>query len=475
MGRVRRNWNSPASFRPHAAVLLAVVSLCLGWADAFGQTTTNYLIWRAAESRVDADIRGWPLDTLLKQVAAKTGWRVFVEPETTHTVSTKFKDLTPGEALRRLLDRLNFAVLPQSNAPAQLLVFRTSMQDATQAIRAAADDADPDTRARPIPNELIVRVKPGTDIEALARTLGAKIIGKLDGMNAYRLQFKDEAATELARRTLGVNSEVTAVDNNYAYDRPPGTRDVLSTSIAPVQLKARPGAEGRVVIGLIDTAVQKLDGSLNDFLLPAVSVAGGAQVSAEAPTHGTAMAETLLRGVQAATTGGSAAKILPVDVYGANGSTTTFDVALGVYKAVNDGGAAILNLSLGSDGDSPFLHQLLQSASKQGVMVFAAAGNTPTTEPTYPAAYPEVIAVTAGERNGQISSYANRGDFVDLVAPGAGIVYFNGQPYYVNGTSAATAFASGLAAGLKDGTRRSPAEVEAALKAMLGAKPFRTP
>ncbi len=456
-------------------LLLAALGLGLVRPGALAATATNVLVWRSAENRVDADIRDWSLDTLLQQVAAKTGWRVFVEPDTTHTVSTKFKDLSPGEALRRLLDRLNFALLPQTNAPAHLLVFRTSLQEATQAVRASSDDTNRIAHAKPIPNELILRVKPGTDIEALARALGAKVIGKIDKLNAYRLQFKDEAETELARRMLGSYSDVTSVDNNYAYERPPNTRDVLSTSLSPLQLKARASTGDGTVIGLIDTAVQKLDGSLNDFMLPALSVAGEARISADAPTHGTAMAETLLRGIQAATTGGSAAKVLPVDVYGASGSTTTFDVALGVYRAVNDGGATILNLSLGSDGESPFLHSLLQSASQQGVLVFAAAGNTPTTDPTYPAAYPEVIAVTAGDRNGQISSYANRGDFVDLIAPGAGIVYFNGQPYYVNGTSAATAFASGLAAGLKDSAGKSPAEVEAALKEMLGAKTGPTP
>jgi hypothetical protein len=240
--------------------------------------------------------------------------------------------------------------------------------------------------------------------------------------------------------------------------------------VPPLQLKVRaPSGEGRAIVGLIDTAVQKLDGGLNDFLLPAIRVAGDPQLPADAPSHGTAMAETLLRGLQTAAGGSSAAQVLPVDVYGPNAMTTTFDVATGVYKAVN-GGATILNLSLGSDGDSPFLHDLLRSASAQGALIFAAAGNVPTTAPTYPAAYSEVIAVTAGDRQGQIASYANRGAFVDLVAPGASIIYFNGQPYYVSGTSAATAFVSGLAAGLADGTHKTPAQVEAALKGMLGAK-----
>lgn len=428
---------------------------------------TNLLAWRTADDRVDADIHDWPVETLLKEIGTRTGWQILVEPDLPIRVSTRFRNLPPGDALKRLLEGLNFALLPQASGPASLFVFRTSMQDATRPLAATAASPATAQRGKAIPNELIVKLRPGADIEALARALGAKVVGRLDKLNLYRLRFDTAEAADAARQALLQNPDVSAVENNYEIERPPGTRDVASTSMPQLQLKARTSTcDGNVIVGLLDTPVQKLDGNLNDFLLPAVSVAGDAAASATSPTHGTAMAETLLRGVQATSGGSSAVKILPVDVYGANASSTTFDVGYGVYKAVN-AGATILNLSLGSDADSPFLHDLLQQASQQGVMIFAAAGNTPVTTPTYPAAYPEVIAVTAGDKRGQISSYANRGDFVDLIAPGASLIYFNGQPYYVSGTSAATAFASGLAAGMSD-CSRTPAQVEAALKATLG-------
>ena len=72
---------------------------------------------------------------------------------------------------------------------------------------------------------------------------------------------------------------------------------------------------------------------------------------------------------------------------------------------------------------------------ERGVLFLAAAGNEPTTAPNYPAAYPEVLAVTAGGRNGQLASYANRGDFVDVAAPGSSIIHFDGKAYLVSGTS----------------------------------------
>jgi len=68
--------------------------------------------WNAKQNRVTADIRSLKLNPLLEQVSSATGWQVFLEPDTTHTASAKFKDVPPGEALRLLLGDLNFALVP---------------------------------------------------------------------------------------------------------------------------------------------------------------------------------------------------------------------------------------------------------------------------------------------------------------------------------------------------------------------------
>jgi hypothetical protein len=179
-----------------------------------------------------------------------------------------------------------------------------------------------------------------------------------------------------------------------------------------------------------------------------VSVAGDPQLDPNSPSHGTSMAETILRSLQAVTKGNTSVQILPVDVYGPNASSSTFDVANGIVSAVN-GGAKIVNLSLGTDSDSTFLHSVIEDASSKNVLLIAAAGNTPVTTPFYPAAYSGVLGVTAVDNN-QIASYANRGSFISLGTPGTSVVYYNGQAYYVAGTSASSAYASGAAAGYMD-------------------------
>jgi hypothetical protein len=180
------------------------------------------------------------------------------------------------------------------------------------------------------------------------------------------------------------------------------------------------------------------------------------------------MAETILRSLQGITKGSTSVQILPVDVYGPNSSTSTFDVANGIVQAVNSG-ANVINLSLGSQGDSSFLHNVIDDVSKQNIPLFAAAGNQPVTTPFYPAAYPEVTAVTAIDQ-GQIASYANRGSFISLGAPGTSVIYFDGQPYYAVGTSTATAIASGIAAGYMDTTHNSVGQMQSFMRNNFGVK-----
>jgi thermitase len=114
---------------------------------------------------------------------------------------------------------------------------------------------------------------------------------------------------------------------------------------------------------------------------------------------------------------------------------------------------------------------MIQSSHEQGILFFAAAGNEPVASPTYPAAYPEVIAVTAGTSKGVIAPYANYGDFVDLMAPGSSIVNFNGGSWLIMGTSASTAYASGAAAAMLDQSCGTPhAQIEAQIRSMFAFK-----
>jgi thermitase len=402
------------------------------------------LRWDGKSGLVDADFDRASLETVLDRVAKESGWEVAYEPGLAKTISARFKEVPIDRALGLLFASLSYSVVPETNSVPRLLVFETSKNNATRIIPRVKK------RSGRVDNELVVKVKPGTDIDALARGLGAKVVGRDDALGIYRLRFDDAKSANAGTEALAQNPDVLAIDSNYWMESPvppPGTPGSGGSGGFNMSFKAPVDGGCNVVVGLIDTPVQPFGDARDSFLLPAVSVVGdGSTTSTTSPTHGTSMASTLLSTLAANSKSNvSSLQVLPVDVYGGQESTTTYDVALGISKAVTSG-ANILNLSLGSSGNSDFLHQVIQQASSQGVLVFAAAGNDPTTAPTYPAAYSEVVAVTAADRNGAIADYANHGSFVDAVAPGNSLVYWNGQQYIVSGTSSATAYVSGLAA-----------------------------
>lgn len=420
-------------------------------AQAATEGGTNRVVWHQDTGLVDAELHSVPLWPLLENIAHATGWRVFVEPSATRKASAKFTDLPLGEALHRMLGNLNFAYVPETNGPDLLYVFTTSRERATRPVVAA-----PPRKALHVSRELMVRLKPGADIDAIAKSVGAKVIERNDKLRLYKLQFGTDAATDAALTQLQSNPDVQSVDYNYYYDAPPVGVPLNGVGSGPVSLPLDPSVSTdpcAPIVGLIDTAVQTQGNPADPELLPAVSVAGDytppVPNGSTPPLHGTAMSQYLLQAAAQQANGATSSKvrILPVDVYGNSETTTSWNVALGIQAAV-DKGATVLSMSLGSAGDSAVLDSIVQDAAGQGIIMYAAAGNQPVNTPTYPAAIPGVIAVTATQ-NGQLAPYANYGNFVDLALPGAGVMYVGNQAWGFQGTSVSTALASGVAAGVK--------------------------
>jgi hypothetical protein len=424
---------------------LRYILFCVLLASALGARAagTNSLVWHKAADSVDADIRGEALWPLLEQIAEAADWKIFVEPGSDRNVSAKFKNLPSGDALKMLLGDLNFALVPQTNAPSLLYVFRTTMQHATKQVAVAKP-------AKRIANELLLKVKPGTDIDALAKLLGAKVVGRLDKLGLYRLQFGDASATDAALGQLQNNNDVAAVDYNYSFDPPPSAVPLANAPGGPISLTLNPpGDSGKIVVGLIDMNVQSLGPQLDKFILPQQSVAGDAPAGTDI-THGTAMAYTILSAIaQQAANGGSSVQIQPVDVYGGNQTTTSWYVALGIQKAVDDG-ANVLNMSLGSAGDSSVLDGVVKLALQDNIVMFGAAGNTPVSTPTYPGAIPGVYDVTALSQPGQLAPYAN---------------FWGGDSMALPGTSTSTANASGVFAGTQAANSVTAAQIIAKMQA----------
>ncbi|HUC86089.1 MAG TPA: S8 family serine peptidase [Candidatus Acidoferrales bacterium] len=448
-----------------ANALLVALAGCLGFLAHANDT--NVLIWQADRDRVSADIRGEALWPLLEDIAHQTGWHIFVEPGASQNASVKFRNLPTGEALEKLLGNLNFAFVPQTNGPQELYVFTTTIQKATQRIAPAPRKA---AVMRHVANQLLVKLKPGANIDALAKEYGAKVAARNDKLGIYLLQFGDSTATDTALGQLKSSSDVASVEYNYVYDPPPTPQLAAGVSASTPSLSLNPpSSSGHVIVGLIDTPIQSLGSQLNQYVLKPVSVMGDTTTpSATDPTHATAMAQTILDGASAQGANASI-QILPVDVFGNNPTATTWSVALGVQAAV-DGGATVLNLSLAGTSDSSILSDVVQQAISKGIVVFAAAGNQPVTTPMYPAADPGVIAVAATQ-NGQLAPYSDYGSFVSIALPGTSLFNEGNQSWVVQGTSPATAYASGIAAGSKSGSDATWAQILSSMQSRFPVPP----
>jgi subtilisin family serine protease len=95
------------------------------------------------------------------------------------------------------------------------------------------------------------------------------------------------------------------------------------------------------------------------------------------------------------------------------------------------------------------LHRMLAAAYAKDMVLIAAAGNAgPNSPPLYPAADPNVIAVTATDSKDSLYNMANRGPYIAVAAPGVEILAIGpGESYVITtGTSVAAAHVSGVAA-----------------------------
>jgi subtilisin len=112
----------------------------------------------------------------------------------------------------------------------------------------------------------------------------------------------------------------------------------------------------------------------------------------------------------------------------------------------DDDAPEVISMSLGGSSPPQELHDIIKAAYDYGIVIVAAAGNEGASQPSYPAAYPEVIAVGAIDSSGNVPSWSNRNP--EVAAPGVDILSTYPDDTYatLSGTSMATPHVSGTVA-----------------------------
>ncbi|QRM30227.1 S8 family serine peptidase [Microvirga sp. VF16] len=204
-------------------------------------------------------------------------------------------------------------------------------------------------------------------------------------------------------------------------------------------------------IGLIDTGINRDHESLKG---QSIEVLSGLELhgNPSQPDHGTAMAAILVGRSESSTPGLlPGARLLAVDAFYRNGGTADRTDVITLVRALEvlaERNVRVVNMSL-SGSPNEVLKRAIASAQAKGMIIVAAAGNNGAgAEPSYPAAYPGVIAVTAVDKNLTIYSRATQGEYIDMAAPGVDlwVASAGGGGTIKSGTSYAVPFISAAAA-----------------------------
>jgi Subtilase family/Bacterial Ig domain/Fibronectin type III domain/Peptidase inhibitor I9 len=312
----------------------------------------------------------------------------------------------------------------------------------------------------------------------------------------------------------GSEAAAAAIAHNPHVRRVEHTRVLEATEIGPngvlrIDAWAAHGAghDGRMADGtpvrvaILDTGITPSHVDLSPNIVPAEGkncINEGVD-PIDGQGHGTHVAGTVAAAYNGPGVVGTAtdAALVPVKVLDDTGFGTDAQVICGldhVLALASDGTPTVVNMSLGElHGEgagcgSSAMHQAICNVVDADVTVVAAAGNNAIdAESFFPAAYPEVIAVSAfsdldgvrsfagcgfwldifSQCDDTLASFTNFGSVIDVAAPGVRVysTTFDGAWGLNSGTSMASPHVAGVAAlVLAADPTLSPAEVRDILR-----------
>jgi subtilisin family serine protease len=329
-----------------------------------------------------------------------------------------------------------------------------------------------------VPNEVVAEIDGSlsdAQADALARRHGLVRIGSqnfpLIGGTIGLFRVTDRRSVETVSREFATDASVRSVQPNFRYvlqDQKAALAEGDPAQYALTKLRlpeAHTLAHGaNVTIAVIDSGIDAKHSELANSIADSFDALG----SKEGPhVHGTGVAGAIV--AHARLMGAApAARILAIRAFGTtqNGAeSTSFVVLKGLDYAVAHG-AQIINMSFAGPKDA-LIERGIAAAFAKGIVMVAASGNAgPKSPPLYPAAYAEVIAVSATDAQDKLFAASNRGSYIAVAAPGADIFLPapDGKYQMSSGTSFSAAYISGLAALVLE---RNPAEKPDEMRAVL--------
>ena len=288
-------------------------------------------------------------------------------------------------------------------------------------------------------------------------------VSELSGLGFLLAEVAAPASFDLSATRAGIyeviGGQQADVDLNHLYTAgvlDPQNDEQPLVGLAPRELLPPPtDLSGLTLrIGIIDSSIDRRH---NAFANASITTQRFVDNDSPPNAHGTAIASIIASNDPQALGLAPTAHIYAAEVFDHNEQQGEFASTVSLIKALSwlmTQDVSVINISLAGPPNR-LLETALTRVREKGVLAIAAAGNGgPMAQPMYPAAYPEVVAVTATDDRGRAFRLANRGEYVDIAAPGVNIRHAQAGGGFAasSGTSYAVPFVTVAAARLLQST-----------------------
>lgn len=302
-----------------------------------------------------------------------------------------------------------------------------------QAPRRQSSRREPTVPQR-VPDEIVAYGLDDLAITALTEqgfSLRERTEVALLGASVVRLGIPRGVSLEEARDAVNTSHPGAYGDFNHYYQPQARTPEICTGEGCHLirQMVGWPSGDSAAClkpqkIGLVDTAINADHAVLRGTNVKVVALQTENRPKSNAK-HGTAVAALLGGGHDGRIPGLlPGAEVIAVDAFQPFGRNSDIASAFDLVRSLDiliKENVRVINLSL-TGPPNDLLARAVRAAKAGGVILVAAAGNDgPNAKPVYPAAYEEVIAVTAVDRARQAYRRAVRGDHIDIAAPGVGV------------------------------------------------------
>jgi len=433
--------------------------------------------------RLTLDVKDQPLSTVLGMLSYE-GIRIRIDPRINPQITATFNNRHIGAAMAGILRSVDYALIWRKDKAAapdeeprlwEIRIFYKGQEGRIRPLKknknlTVVRDADSGHHVKDI---LLLQLTPAmteTALAALLDRLGATIIDAFPPLGIVQLRLPHGSNVPEIAESLANFPGIRSAEPDYAHALKGGTPEKRDPSQASPPPSRLPSTDATPIAVLDSGLLAEFAG--NPYVKATYDAVSPGDDIYDSLGHGTQMtliASGAVNPLGADTDAGTGSPVVAIRAFDDNGFTSTYTLIHSIdFAAAN--GARVLSMSWGSDSSSHLLDSAIEYAASKGLILIAAAGNEPTGDPVFPAAYDNVIGVGALAADGKPWDQSNYGDFVSLSAPGVADlpVGYQGAPGTYAGTSIASAYTARRVAAILE--QAPGADRDMIIKALLNKK-----